>query len=125
MLQSIFGYRRSIPAGNIQPQVKVKEIRAKELFDKIQNGNAPLLVDVRSPEEYKSDGHIENSRLLPLQMLLHRMNELPKDKPIVCVCRSGNRSQVACEQLAGQGFGVVTNLVGGMIDWHRNGLPSK
>ena len=125
MLQSIFGYRRPFPAGNTQPHVKVKEIRAKELFEKIQNGNGPLLVDVRSPEEYKLDGHIENSRLLPLQMLSQRMNELPKDKPIVCVCRSGNRSHVACEQLAGQGFTDVTNLVGGMLDWHRNGLPSK
>jgi rhodanese-related sulfurtransferase len=114
-----------MPAGTIQPQAKVKEIRANELFHKIQNGDAPLLVDVRSPEEYKSDGHIENSRLLPLQMLFQRMNELPKDKPIVCVCRSGARSQVACEQLASQGFNDVTNLGGGMIDWHRNGLPSK
>jgi rhodanese-related sulfurtransferase len=114
-----------MPVGTIQPKVKVKEIRVKELFHKIQTGNAPLLVDVRSPEEYKLDGHIENSRLLPLQMLFQRMNELPKDKPIVCICRSGNRSQVACEQLASQGFNDVTNLAGGMIDWHRNGLPSK
>ena len=125
MLQSIFGYRRTMPTGTVQPQIKVKEIRANELFQNIQNGDAPLLVDVRSPEEYKLDGHIENSRLLPLQMLFQRINELPKDKPIVCVCRSGSRSQVACEQLASQGFSDVTNLVGGMIDWHRNGLPSK
>jgi len=125
VLRNIFGYRRTMPVGTIQPKVKVKEIRAKELFQEIQTGNAPLLVDVRSPEEYKLDGHIENSRLLPLQMLFQRMNELPKDKSIVCICRSGNRSQVACEQLASQGFSDVTNLVGGMIDWHRNGLPSK
>jgi rhodanese-related sulfurtransferase len=123
MLQSIFGSRRNTTV--TQSQSKVKLINSQQLFQQINNGNAPLLVDVRSPEEYEWDGHIEGSRLLPLQMLYQRMNELPKDKPIVCVCRSGSRSQVACEQLAAQGFTDVTNLVGGMLDWRRLGLPSK
>jgi rhodanese-related sulfurtransferase len=41
------------------------------------------------------------------------------------VCRSGSRSQVACEQLADAGFENLANLAGGMIDWKRHGLPSK
>jgi rhodanese-related sulfurtransferase len=58
-------------------------------------------------------------------MLLARSNELPQDRPIVFVCRSGNRSQVACEQLAQLGFTNTINLVDGMIGWHRAGLPSQ
>lgn len=125
MLQSIFGYRQPAAAFKPQTQSKVKQISVTDLFKQLQNGNTPLLVDVRSPEEYEWDGHIEGSRLLPLQMLMQRIDELPKDKPIVCVCRSGNRSQVACEQMAAMGFNDVTNLAGGMIDWKRHGLPSK
>lgn len=125
MLQSIFGYRQPTSGLRTQARPAVKQIRATDLHQQLSNGNAPLLVDVRSPEEYRMDGHIEGSRLLPLPALTQRLNELPQDRPIVCVCRSGARSQVACEQLAAQGFSDVTNLVGGMIDWQRHGLPSK
>ncbi len=124
MLNSIFGYKRSTPGYGAQRQT-VAQISVTELFTDLQNGSAPLLLDVRSPEEYQMDGHIEGSRLLPLPMLLQRIDELPQDKQIVCVCRSGNRSQVACEQLAAMGFTNLANLSGGMIDWHRHGLPSK
>jgi rhodanese-related sulfurtransferase len=124
MLQSIFNYKRSAPG--VRPQrSQVKQITANELYQNLQNGNSPLLVDVRSPGEYHSDGHITGSRLIPLPALLQRTHELPKDQPIVCVCRSGSRSQVACEQLSQLGFKDLTNLSGGMIGWHRNGLPSK
>jgi rhodanese-related sulfurtransferase len=124
MLQSIFGYRRPTPGFGSHNKT-VKQINVRDLHENLQNGDTPLLLDVRSPEEYQTDGHIEGSRLLPLPMLMQRLEELPKDRPIVCVCRSGNRSQVAAEQLAAMGFTDLTNLSGGMIDWHRHGLPSK
>ncbi len=125
MFQNIFGYRR--PAVGFQPQTRstIKQMSVTELHGQLLAGEIPLLVDVRSPEEYEWDGHIEGSRLLPLQMLMQRVDELPKDQPIVVVCRSGNRSQVACEQLAAVGFGQLANLSGGMIDWKRHGFPSK
>lgn len=124
MFNNIFGYRRSTPGYTPQRQT-VKQMSVTDLFAQLQTGHAPLLVDVRSPEEYQFDGHIEGSRLLPLPVLMQRSGELPKDKPIICVCRSGNRSQVACEQLAAMGFTDLANLSGGMLDWQRRGLPSK
>lgn len=88
------------------------------------DGHAPMvLIDVRQPEEFAHDGHIKGARLLPLPALATRLDELPKDAPIVCICRSGNRSQVACELLQRQGFTNVTNVVGGMQAWQRAGLP--
>jgi rhodanese-related sulfurtransferase len=97
----------------------------QDLAERIRRHDPSLeLLDVRTPREYQFDGHIEGSRLVPLPSLLQRTAELPKDKTIVCICRSGNRSYTACEMLAAQGYDVV-NLSGGMIGWRMAGLPNK
>jgi rhodanese-related sulfurtransferase len=116
MLQSLFGFRTvsSVP-----------QVDAFELYEQISEDKNLLLVDVRSPQEYQYDGHIEGSRLLPLQVLMQRVEELPRDQPIIFVCRSGNRSLVACEQLSQLGFTNVKNFRGGMISWKRAGLPTR
>lgn len=116
MFQALFGRRQT-------SGTPIRQIKANELNEEMLNGNAPVLVDVRTPGEYERDGHIAGSRLLPLNVFMQRINELPEDKPIVCVCRSGNRSQTAAEQLTAQGFTDVTNLSGGMFGWRRAGLP--
>jgi rhodanese-related sulfurtransferase len=123
MLQNLFNYRQSPIA--FREQSRVKTITSTELHQRLSSSKPPLVVDVRTPEEYAQDGHIAGSRLLPLSTLRQRKDELPKDQPIIFVCRSGNRSHLACEQLANWGFTDVTNLVGGMIDWRRSGLPSR
>jgi rhodanese-related sulfurtransferase len=114
MFESLFGLKR---------RAIIPQINAQELYVRRQAGDELLLVDVRTPREYEFDGHVEGSRLLPLSMLQQRMHELPKDKTLVLVCRSGSRSQTACEILANAGYENVTNLRGGMNDWKRNGLP--
>ncbi|MCA9918744.1 MAG: rhodanese-like domain-containing protein [Anaerolineales bacterium] len=101
----------------------VKNITPNELQEMIKGKKSVLVLDVRQPEEYAHDGHIKGARLMPLGTLRARINELPKDTPIVCVCRSGARSRTACEQLQAQGFEDVTNMVGGMIAWKRAHLP--
>lgn len=83
----------------------------------------PFILDVRRPDEYRA-GHIRGARLIPLSELQQRVSELPRDRKIVCVCRSGNRSSSATRILAPLGFDVV-NMDGGMIDWQRAGLPVK
>ncbi|MCL4868703.1 MAG: rhodanese-like domain-containing protein [Anaerolineae bacterium] len=97
----------------------IAQISPAELKQRLQNKDSLVMVDVRSPEEYAHDGHISGVRLMPLPVIPVRSQELPKDKPIVCVCRSGARSQVACETLQRQGFTQVMNLSGGMIAWQR------
>ena len=104
---------------------RIENINAAQLNDRLKAGEPLLLLDVRSPMEYQFDGHIEGSRLLPLQALNGRINELPKDQTVVCVCRSGNRSQFAAEQLAMAGFENVINLRGGIIGWKMSGLPTQ
>lgn len=98
-------------------------VNAAEAKARIDGDAPPFLLDVREPYEFK-EGHIKGARLLPLGELGKRMNELPRDREILVVCRSGNRSGSATRQLAQAGFAAV-NLKGGMIDWQRSGYPIK
>jgi len=82
-----------------------------------------FILDVREPDEYKGPlGHIPGSLLLPLGNLQSRFDELPKDKLIIAVCRSGARSAQACVLLQRAGFKRVANLAGGLLRWHAEGL---
>ena len=101
----------------------VKNITPNEVQELIKSKKPILLLDVRQPEEFAHDGHIKGARLMPLGSLRDRSSELPKDTPIICVCRSGARSRTACEQLSRQGFEDISNLSGGMIAWKRARLP--
>lgn len=82
------------------------------------------IVDVREPDEFTGMlGHIEGARLLPLGQLLDEIGDLPKDKPIVTVCRSGARSAQGAIMLEKAGFDRVANLSGGMLRWKAQRLP--
>ncbi len=99
----------------------VNSLSPAEAQKKLGLKHKPLLLDVRQPEEFRA-GHIPGARLIPLNQLRARMDELPKTQEILCVCRSGNRSLSATRQLAGAGY-KAANLKGGMIAWARSGLP--
>ena len=98
-------------------------ITVKELSEKLKSSSKPLVVDVREPEEYQA-GHIAGAKLMPLGTLNQRVNELPKDTEIVCVCASGSRSSSATKMLISAGYAAV-NMNGGMFTWQRAGLPVK
>lgn len=102
---------------------QIQNINASELKKRLDAGEPLFLLDVRSSMEYKHDGHISGSRLLPLNALRQRLDELPADQTIICVCRSGSRSMFAAEQLAAAGFENVYNLSGGMFGWQMAGYP--
>lgn len=117
MFRSLFGRQKP---QNFSP---VNHINAHQLAEMMQNNGDLILVDVRTPGEYEYDGRIPRSQLIPLSMLASSLDQLPKDKPIVCICRSGNRSHTACEHLAVNGFSDIYNLAGGIMGWRRAGLP--
>jgi rhodanese-related sulfurtransferase len=101
----------------------VPSVNASELQARLKNGQRPLVIDVRQPDEYRT-GHIAGARLIPLGELPRRMKEIPQGKEIVCVCASGNRSSSATRTLAQAGFNAV-NLKGGMLGWRHQDLPVK
>jgi sulfur dioxygenase len=84
---------------------------------------AVTIVDVREASERTGDlGSIEGSMHVPLGTLRDRAGEIPRDKPVVCICRSGRRSAQACTILEKAGMTDVANSAGGMIRWRALGL---
>ena len=98
----------------------MKEVSPAEGQQLVQGG--AVLVDVREPNEY-SEIHADGALLLPLSELEARYAELPNDKPLVMICRSGARSARAGEFLLQNGYSDVTNLTGGTLAWNEAGLP--
>jgi rhodanese-related sulfurtransferase len=90
------------------------------------NHDDALVLDVREQSEW-ADGHITRAKHIPLGQIKNKLGELEKfkDKPIVVVCRSGNRSNTACGLLKKSGFENLHNLAGGMIAWEQAGLPRE
>ena len=88
---------------------KTPSVPAKDLKDR----ETKFILDVREPDEIAT-GKIPGAHTIPLGDLSAREEELPKDETIYVICRSGNRSQKACDYLEGRGFDCV-NISGGML----------
>ena len=95
------------------------EIAAAEAAEEIAGG--ALVVDVREPVEWDA-GHISGAMLIPLGELGARAGELPRDRRMVIVCRTGSRSAYAADALHGAGYDAV-NLRGGLFAWAAGSLP--
>lgn len=78
------------------------------------------IVDVRRPDEWVGEfGHIPEATLVTLDTLPARVHELPRDKTIVFVCRSGARSAQAAAFAHEHGITSAFNMKGGMIEWTK------
>jgi len=81
-----------------------------------------MLLDVRTTEEY-AEGHIKGAVLIPVQELLQRISEVPKDKQVYVYCHSGGRSVRASNMLVKAGFSRIENVLGGIVAWKDAGYP--
>ena len=81
-----------------------------------------FLLDVREQSEW-NEGHISGAVLIPLAQLPTRLSEIPTDRDVLIICRSGNRSAQARDQLRAAGFPNTTSIDGGMNAWIAAGLP--
>jgi rhodanese-related sulfurtransferase len=81
--------------------------------------DAPLVVDVRLPAEYRAV-HLAPSVLLPLDEMRRRRDELPRERELVLVCRTGARARLAAAELTGFRTRV---LEGGIVAWQEAGYP--
>jgi rhodanese-related sulfurtransferase len=96
----------------------VPEVDAREAAARAASGEV-LLLDVREPDEWHA-GRAAGAVLVPLGQL--DPAAVPTDRPVVVVCRSGNRSGTATAVLREAGVDAV-NLAGGMRAWAAAGLP--
>ena len=96
----------------------------EELLARQRGGEAPLVLDVRRPDEY-ADGHVPGARNIPHDALEARLDELAswRERDIVICCRSGARAEMAEAVLRRAGFARLQRLHGHMGHWVRRGHP--
>lgn len=82
-----------------------------------------VLLDVRTAEEF-AGGHIAGAVNLPVQTLAQQLPAVPKDRPLVLYCRSGNRTKLAAQILTQAGYTDLYDL-GGILRWQAQGFPVR
>lgn len=95
-------------------------ISVDEAYAMYQEG--AFVLDVREVSEW-NEYHVPGTTLIPLGELASRINEVPRDQPVVVICRSGNRSQQGRDILFNAGFTQVTSMDGGVNEWRASGYP--
>jgi rhodanese-related sulfurtransferase len=96
---------------------EVREIDVEELEACLDRG--AVLVDVRQPDEYEA-GHVPTARLVPLDTVPDRLDDFPRDRDVLVICRSGSRSRAACAFLVEEGVAAI-NVGGGTLAWLASG----
>ena len=98
-----------------------ERVSAPVAAERIARGEATL-VDVRAPGE-REQKHVAGSVSLPLNHLVERADELPRDRPLLIHCAGGYRSSIAASLLERLGFAPVSELAGGLAAWEAAKLP--
>lgn len=106
-------------AANIRGAAPVARITVEELAAALAGQAPPAVIDVRLPAEYDAV-HLSPSLLVPLDQIARRRAELPRDRELVLVCRTGARARLAAAALTGLRTRV---LEGGLVAWQEAGHP--
>lgn len=99
----------------------VQNINAEQARELLQQSSDIFLLDVRTPGEYLQV-RLEGARLIPIDQLQRRVNEVPKG-PVMVYCAVGSRSSAVADYLLRLGYPEVYNLYGGIWSWQLQGLP--
>ncbi len=104
----------------------MKNLSQKEWSEKISEEDIVIL-DVRTPGEC-AEGIIEGALMINImepQTFMKEIQKLDKNKSYYVYCRSGGRSEQACQYMTSQGFNEANNLIGGMLEWRgKTVLPN-
>jgi rhodanese-related sulfurtransferase len=107
----------------VQPSSRraTPEISVEELDEFLRDGGVRLM-DVREAWEYRR-GRVPGALNVPLGQFAQRAADLPRDKRILVICESGNRSLAATDFLLTAGFEGAASVRGGTDAWARTGRP--
>ena len=97
----------------------LKEVTATELACRAQEGQLPLIIDVRDPWEIEKAAILLDHKVIPLKYLQGQLDFIDYDQEIVMMCHHGGRSSHACFILHNHGYHHVYNLKGGIDAWSR------
>lgn len=110
-------YLRKSSPNEVREEMKHPHIVSNDdLQRKLAEGQKVIVLDVREPAEYAFN-RIPGAVSIPLGELDSRVFELNPDDDIHVICRTGNRSDLACQLLAEKGFKNVNNVEPGMSGW--------
>lgn len=101
-----------------------EQITAAQLLGKIEAGNPPIILDVRTVEEYEA-GHIPGALQIHFEEVPHRIEALQAfaEKDVVVYCERGFRAQIAETALQKVGFDRIYHLEGDIKAWRQAQLP--
>ncbi|MBP6544474.1 MAG: rhodanese-like domain-containing protein [Piscinibacter sp.] len=108
----------ALPAASVAQTSAVSLEQARQEHEA---GHA-LLVDIREPEEHAT-GVAPGAQLLPMRQLPARLSELPRDRPVLLICNTQNRSRATYEALRERGWTNLRFVNGGMSEWSRRAWP--
>jgi len=104
----------------------MRTVTAKELGDRLRDGEKLRFLDVRTPTEH-AEIHARGAHLVPLDQLdpatLASVEGFAKNQPFYILCRSGNRAKQAAEKLEKSGYQQCYVVEGGTMAWDEAGLP--
>jgi hydroxyacylglutathione hydrolase len=124
---SVVGYLKDgLQALDLHPDLTVKTDRLSAPFavELLSSPQPPLVIDVRTPTE-REQKHIAGSLSIPLNHLVERLGQIPRDKSLLVYCAGGYRSSIAASLLQGNGFGSVSEIAGGIAGWEAAKLPVR
>jgi rhodanese-related sulfurtransferase len=97
-----------------------QDINIESYLEQFKADDDFQLIDVREVDEYE-EIHMPNAINIPLSEFQFRMDEIAENKPVILVCRTGNRSAMAGDMLSANGYDEVYNLLEGIVGWMRRG----
>ena len=100
----------------------VRDISSRDAKPLLEKDAGIFILDVRTPWENRQ-GRLARTVLIPFNELGQRLNEIPKNRPVLVYCMVGSRSKQAADYLARQGYTTIYNLSDGIFGWYRNGYP--
>ena len=101
---------------------KAPSISAAQLHARRESGAAPVVIDVRTPEEYAS-GHIPGAVNIPFDQVAQRIAEIDAPHGVALYCMVGPRARKGESALLAAGYEKVFHLEGGLAAWQAAGLP--
>jgi len=118
-------WRKTIRMMFLYDRVEWSEITVSELLDRINSDQSPLILDIRTVQEYR-DGHIPKARQIYVTEINSNLENLQsfKEKEIVTICPGGGLSLVAVDILVDADFKDVKSLKDGIDLWIKKGYPT-
>jgi len=101
---------------------EAESIEPAQLQAQLESGEAPVVIDVRTAEEYAT-GHIPGALNIPFDQVAERISEVDAPHGVALYCMIGPRARKGEAALLASGYETVLHIEGGFAAWEASGLP--